>query len=65
MYGWYLAASLSILLTFNLFFIFEHVYKLVKKLFLKFYNYVNYLYKNKKFNFQSDHNVKIDKKNLK
>jgi hypothetical protein len=57
MYGWFVVASLSLLLTFNLYFIFGHVFKLVKFIVIKFYNIVAKLYENKLFNFQSDNKI--------
>jgi len=57
MYGWFVVASLSLLLTFNLYFIFGHVFKLVKLIVIKFYNFVTKLYENKLFNFQSDNKI--------
>jgi len=57
MYGWFVVASLSLLLTFNLYFIFGHVFKLVKLIVIKFYNIVAKLYENKLFNFQSDNKI--------
>ena len=65
MYGWLMVASLSLILTFNLFFIFRHIFKIGKLIFLKFYNYVNYLYDNKKFNFQNDDKINKKKTELK
>jgi len=65
MYGWFMAASLSLILTFNLYFIFGHVFKLVRLILLKIYNYVIKLYENKLFNFQSDKNMNVQEIELK
>ena len=48
MYGWFMVASVSFHVSFNLFFIFRHIIKIIKQHIMKFYNYVNYLYDNKK-----------------
>ncbi len=48
MFGWLMVFSLSLHLVFNLFFIFRHIFMIIKLLFLKAYKYVNYLY-DKKF----------------
>ena len=59
MYGWFAVASLSMLLTFNLYFIFGHVFKFVGLILLKIYNYVIKLYENKLLNFQSDKKINV------
>jgi hypothetical protein len=57
MYGWLMVISLSLHITFNLYFIFRHILKIIKLVFLKFYNYVNFLIDKYKFVNDNDKNI--------